>query len=396
MYNGRQSLFLILFACVSACAGEPMLSPKSRLAAAPFYSADRAICVRAAVAQEGYRAPVLGFVDRIRSELTQAFRLPIASADYQLDIWVGEKRDGDTRVLAGRIKTLDNIWVERIELVDPEAADLEQIRLCIGKALLRTYLLKNGGTIASLDLLPEWVIQGVMRSTDQRQRQRDMDTTLAYWTRAQLPFARELFSADQSPACSDRAVAAVLAGYLLEKRPKYNAFEVLLLDAAAGRTWQPQRVAQLTIETNDLHALDRFMDFWFIRQSRAVLAPGLTTSEIVRRFRSYLLIYPACSDTIGSYTKKTGMSFEGMVHACEHPDVRRAAATQMTNVRLAALGRDDQLCALAEAYARLLGIVAHSKKASVSDLERLFNEAEYQRRELEHAVANGQELYTQK
>jgi len=396
MYGRRQSLIISFFVVMAAWGEAPLLSPKARLPAAPFYSADRAVCVRAFAAQEGYRAPVLGFVDRIRSELTQSFRLPIMPSDYQLDVWVGEKRNGDTRVLAGRIKTLENTWVERIELVDPEAADLEQIRLCIGKALLRAYLLKNGGRVESLDLLPHWVVQGVMRSTDRRQRQRDMDTTLAYWSRAQLPFARELFSADQSPACSDRAVAAVLAGYLLEKRPTYNAFEVLLLDAAAGRTWQPQRVAQLTIETGDLHALDRFMDFWFIRQSRAVFLPGLTTSEIVRRFRSYLLIYPACSDTIGSYTKKTGMSFEEMVHAFEHPDVRRAAEAQMTNIRLASLGRDDQLCALSEAYARLLGIVAHSKKASVADLEQRFNEAEYRRREVEQAVANGQELYTQK
>ncbi len=396
MHSRRQSLIVSVLAVMVAWGEAPMLSPKARLPAAPFYSADRGICVRSSVAREGYRAPVLGFVDRIRSELTQAFRLPIVPTDYQLDIWIGEKSDGDTRVLAGRIKTLDNTWVERIELVDPEAADLEQIRFCVGKALLRAYLLKNGGKVESLDLLPPWVVQGVMRSTDQRQRQRDMDTTIRYWSRAQLPFASALFSADQSPACSDRAVAAVLAGYLLEKRPKYNALEVLLLDAAAGKTWQPQRVAQLTIETPDLHALDRFMDFWFIRQTRAVFLPGLTTSEIVRRFRSYLLIYPASSDTIGSYTNKAGMSFEEMVHAFEHPDVRRAADVQLTKIRLAALGRDDQLCALAEAYTRLLGGVAYSKKASVVDLEQLFNAAEDQRRELEQAVANGQELYTQK
>ena len=69
------------------------------------------------------------------------------------------------------------------------------------------------------------------------------------------------------------------------------------------------------------------------------------------------------------------------------PEVRASAAAQRGRVRLAAVGRDGMLLAVAEAYVAFLE--ALERGAQQGELSRLLTDAEGMRRALERKAARG-------
>ena len=361
---------------------------RSAAPVAPLYSKDNAIAVYAPPAKAGYRAPVLVFVDRTRESFQRTLRLKLGSQACPLEIAVGSKSDGDTRVLTARLRDSGGGVRERIELPDPEAADLTRFRRAVCVALLRAWMVDAGGTDATMKNLPGWLVDGLIRYMDRDVRQADLDRTLLLWSHACLPAAAELFAEDSLAAVREPAIAAVLASWFLEKQPEGNAhpFEALLRGAATGTEWSTSRAALLLSGKNDLEALDASLDAWLLSGGRQVLKPGVTTGGIVRRFRAHLLLYPSdCGKTLDP--ARVALAFREMVPLSDDPAIRYGALVQATNIKMAALGRDGMLLAVSEAYADFLREFAHGAKPA--ELSRLLTEAEKMRKELEARTANG-------
>jgi hypothetical protein len=354
--------------------------------AAPVTSKDGSVVVYAPASKAGYRAPVLVFVDRTREELRTATRLKFGSQKCLLEISIGGKSDGDTRVLASRLRDPDGGLRERIELPDPEGADLKRFRHAVCVALLRAWMVECGGTEATMRDLPLWLIDGVVRYMDRETRQADVDRTLLLWSRACLPCAADLFAAESQAGRREPAVGAVLASWLLERRDGVNLFESLLRSAAHGTEWSPQGASILLAETPDLAAFDAYVDGRFLAESRVVVKPGLTTDGIVRRFRAHLLLYPSYfGKTFGKTTP--WCTFQEAATRAADPEVRASAAGQAVRVKMAAVGRDGMLLAVSEAYVAFLEALARG--APDGELSRLLLEAEGMRRELEGRAARG-------
>ncbi len=354
--------------------------------ATPVYSKDGTVVVYAPASKAGYRAPVLVFVDRTREELKRATRLKFGSQACPLEIAIGGKSAGDTRVLTARLRDREGGVRERIELPDPEAADLAKFRRAICAALLRAWMVDAGGTEASMRELPAWLVDGLVRYMDHEPRQADADRMLLLWSHACLPAAVELFAADSLAATREPAVAAMLASWFLEKRPALNAFEALLRGAATGTAWRPEGAGLLLAGTDDPAAFDAALDLWLLSEGRVVIKPGLTTCGIVRRFRAHLLLYPA------EYGKtldpsRTWRTFQEAVALADDPVIRRGAAAKALELRMAAFGRDGMLLAVSDAYAAFLNALARGEKQG--ELSRLLMEAEGMRKELERRTAQG-------
>ena len=353
---------------------------------APVYSKDGSVVVYAPSSKAGYRAPVLVFVDRTREELWRTTRLKLGSQACPLEVAIGGKSDGDKRVLTGRVRDREGGVRERIELPDPEAADLAKFKRAICAALLRAWMVDAGGTDATIRELPAWMIDGLVRYMDREARQADVDRALLLWSHACLLPAAGLFEADSLAATSEPAVAAVLASWFLEKRPGGSPFEVLLRGAATGTAWCPKVAGKVLAGTEDLTAFDEAVDKLFLAEGRVIIKPGMTTEGIVRRFRSHLLLYPA------DYGKTLNQSrpwctFQEAAAQAEDPAVRRSASEKAVTLRMAAFGRDGMLLAVSDAYAAFLDALAHGVKQG--ELSRLLMEAEGMRKELERRTKNG-------
>ncbi len=364
----------------------PLPAAAPNVPAAPFYSSDGAVAVYAPASKAAYRAPVLSFAIQRRDELQRAFRMKLGTPACPLEIVIGGRSDGDTRVLSARRREPDAGLRERIELPDPEAADLDQFRRAIGFALLRAWMAQAGGTEESMRDLPVWLIDGALRHIKRDSRQADIDRALLLWSRACLPAAAELFAADSKAAKAEPAVAAVLAGWFIERREGVNVFEELLRGAATGTAWSPATAGRLLAGTGDMTDFDRHVDARFLAEGRSVVKPGLTSAGIVRRFRSNLLIAPAYSGKMRN-DKRAWYTLSETIARAGDRELRLAAAGQALKVKMAAVGRDGMLIAVAEAYALFLERLAAGDKPE--QLERLLADAELMRKELERVTAKG-------
>jgi len=195
----RPVLSGVLLVVFSGAAGAQQDGPRlPRVAppAAPIYSKDGAVTVHAPANKAGYRGPVLIFVDRTREELQRTVRLKLGSANCPLEVAIGGKSDGDKRVLTARLRDGAGGVRERIELPDPEAAELAAFRRAVCVALLRAWMVDAGGTEATMRDLPVWLIDGVVRNMDRESRLADADRAQLLWSKACLPTAAELFAFD--------------------------------------------------------------------------------------------------------------------------------------------------------------------------------------------------------
>ena len=379
------------------------LSPKALLPAPPVRSGDKCVTIRSSMAMEGYRAPVLMFVSRAREEFLRSVNLRLAAQDFALEVVIGNQRDGDTRVLAARVGLPNGDVCERIELPDPEAADLELLKRSVWMALYRSWLVGSvGGDETVLERLPAWLLEGAVRRVDAETWLADVDRALLLWSRACLPTAQDLFAAENAAIAAEPALGAVLANYLASRNVPTNftaaadvpaerrgwagnVRDALIHDAAKGQAWGVEQIAALVTGGGDVLALDRDLDLWLAALGRKVLVPGLTTEGMLRRFRANLLISPS---DYGKFfnQRKPWITFQELAASAD-PDARRVAATHILKLQMAAVGRDGTLLALAESYSQFLRAVAAGKKPREVNL--LLINAEAQRKGLEEALKGG-------
>jgi hypothetical protein len=368
-----------------------LLSPRSLMPAAPIWSSDRLICVRSSLAMAGYRAPVLMFTDNARAEFFRATRVTFIDPPVPITIFIGNKRDGDTRVLSSRLRLSDNEVIERIELPDPEAADLTLFRRTIWMALYRSWLVaSSGGEESTLSKLPIWLAEGAIRKMDKATWAADMDRILALWSHASLPPAKKLLLA-KNGASAEPALGTVLIAYLTERKTAEgkSILDVLIQQAAAGNDWSPDRIATAITGAPDLHRLDEDMDLWLLSLSKKVVFPGLTSEGILERFRSTLLIYPSDYGKFFDY-RKPCITFHELIQVENDKVMKQAALGQAKWIRMATLGRDTRLGEVAEHYVAFLEAYAAGKKSE--ELTNLLSVAEAQRKELEQLVRDGKTL----
>jgi len=384
-------LFLLTaFAGLAQTSAPPvtLLSPRMLMPAAPVFSNDRLICVRSSQAMAGYRTPVLLFTDNARSEFFRASTLTFTSPPAQLEIVIGNKRDGDKQVLSSRLRLSERDVVERIELPDPEAADLALLRQAIWASLYRSWLVvSSGGEEKTLTKIPRWVAEGAVRKMDKATWASDIDRVLSLWSQALLPPARVLLAA-KSDATTEPALGSALVAFLSERRGTEGKrpLDVLLKNAGTGADWAAEKVAAATTETTDLEKLDEELDLWLLALSKKVVLPGMTSEGVLQRFRASLLIYPSDYGKVFSSTRPC-ITLQDLLKTRDDPILKKAALGQARRIGLAVIGRDAALIGVAERYIAFLEGYATGKKDA--ELVQLLMLADAQQKALEQAVKDG-------
>jgi len=352
--------------------------------AAPICSGDGAVVVYSSVAKASYRGPVLIFINQTRNMFLQGLNMKLGSLSCPLEVKIGDKNDGDTSVLSARIRDVKGGLRERIELPDAEAADLTKFRRAVVVAFLRAYMLEAGGTQKTMQDLPNWLIDGLLRHLVGNKRQADLDRTHLLWSNGCIPPAEYLYRFDSYAAKQELAVAAVLAGWFLERRGK--VFKVLIDDVAKGRKWSPEYIAGLLSGTY-AGGFDMLLDMRLYALGRRVIQPGLSTKGIMRRFKSELLLFPSDYGMMFNQ-KKPYYTFREAVADSGNIDLRRAARDQVVRVRMASVGRDGMLIAVSEGYIKFLG--AFVAGAEQEKLMQMLTQAESLKRALEQRLESGE------
>lgn len=310
----------------------------------------------------GFRGPVMRFATETIHSLGHALSLPALPRCREpgLVIYAQDGRTNDTRVVARAVRRRTGVTT-RVWLPSPGYSDIALFRFEVARAYLRAAvdmymeLPVKKGTPPPVEL-PDWLVYGVLRLSDQELARADMRKVLDQWSSAKLPFFPTVCSGDGRSA----AVAGYLAGWLREK----SLYPAMLADYAAGRPWSGGVLASRLTEETDPLRQDVVSDQRMLRIMRKVISPGFTSSSDLDFFASRLMLYPPYFDRkfgagIGNCTFR-----EALNHYHDDPVMRSVAARRAREVPLYALGRGEALQQASLAYMEFLQSIANNAESS--------------------------------
>ena len=284
----------------------------------------------------GFRAPILNFAMREIRAIAKTYNINAPSVkEPAIVIYAMDGHTNDTRVVS-RARRRKDIVSTRIWLPSPGFSDLELLRVAVATAYLRA---------CSLDF-PEWVVQGLMRGTSIDVEHEDVRFVLKLWSESRLPFFPAL--------CTDlraaRGKGGALAGFIVSWMKEKKTIDVWRKRFAAGEKWDGKRLAEdLTGECDPIRQ-DRACDERLVRLTNSVLSPGKASEWDLTVFASRLLLYPPFFDKIYG-ANRTYCTFDEAVALAErNPGVRQSAFRKAREVPLYAIGRGDDMAAVAFAY----------------------------------------------
>lgn len=301
----------------------------------------------------GYRLPILAFAGKTIDALAKAFdlkreRVPEAG----LVIYAMDGRTNDTRVIVRNEMRRSGVPVVKIYLPSPGYSDLDDLRTAIARAFL-------GAEI------PDWVVQGVLRSEDDVTRRADERFVLELWSRARLPFFPALCTDLRVGKGRAAALPGYLAGWIREKK---------LLPKLIREKWDGTRLAVLLTGETDPVRQDRASDERLARLARSVLEPGECGLWELDFFSSRLSLYAPTFGVPVARGEFTCSFRDAIAENGTNLLVRAAAFLKTREMPLYALGRGDELQGIAEDYVRFLFSLAGGEDAE--KLSALLDSAE--------------------
>lgn len=338
-----------MFICVALAAfsaGADMnAAPKAAVSSDGFI---RVVAYDDARDEVGFRLPILAFAGKTIDAISKAYDIKrVKVKEPGLVIYAMDGRTNDTRVVVRRETRKSGSGVVKIFLPSPGYSDLDELRTGIARAFLGADL-------------PDWMVQGLIRSMDDETRREDERFVLSLWSSARLPFFPALCTDLRVGKGRAAALPGYIAGWVREKK---------LLAALREQEWDGKRLAQLLTGETDPVLQDRASDERLARLARSVLEPGNCGLWELDFFSSRLFLYSPVFD----------VSMVKGRHACSFRDaidengsniiVRAAAFLKAREVPLYALGRGDEMQAVASAYERLLlGIAAGEERAKLCEM----------------------------
>jgi len=362
----------------------------ARIAQLPsrIVSTDGSLIVMAPSAALAYRAPVLSFIERTRYDLMHAVHLDARPLTHPMIVALGDDTN-DTRVISMRATDSFSGEYTRVEVPDPEHADLDLFRAVLVRAFIHEWMLsaRPAKSTAPVTLPPSWLIDGLARHMGSS-RQMDVEAMHWPWLRGQIPPPSALLMNEPPVIMQDPALRHVVCAWILEHSE--NVMASLLMRLATGEAWTPLLVAQCLRNNGTLSDMDEDWEAWQTSAVYASRQPGQTSPGVVRAFRAQVLIYPGDYD-IPMTDAWRGRTFEECLDLPLTPSLHAALLDKATRLQMFAAGRDVTLQGVASAYARFLTAFAGGE--SREQARRLLALAEEELAALEKRATNGEVLH---
>lgn len=354
----------------------------------PVYSRDNAFVILASGENADYRLPVLQFADELRRVLSRALDVPLGMPESPVTLVISNV-PGETGAVCKRVRDVTGNWREQVEMGDPERVDLDVLRVALLRALLRAWLAVAAEPGSTPTEPPDWFLRGLVRTTQRSERQPDLEKVLMLWSHGRLPPVPDLLAADPPDAMREPALSAVLVAWMSERDSGAARMRALLTHLASGGAWSADALLPILRPAGDIAHVDEDWDRWLTAKGRSVLEPGVTTAGVLRRFRQQLVVFPADFDVPLAEGWRARPLVELLPYAAA-PWMAQLATAKASQVRLAALGRDGALYAVAEAYAGFFDALARQEPAGV--LQMRLQSADRLLTAAEAATAAGQTL----
>ncbi len=317
-----------LAACV-ACAEMP-LTPKAATSSDGFI---RVVANDNPRDEVGFRLPILAFAGKTVDALAKAFSLKRERVQEPgLVIYAMDGRTNDTRVIVRPETRRSGRRVVKIFLPSPGYSDLDELRTGIARSFLG-------------DELPDWVLQGVIRSEDDAMRRADERFVLGLWSDGRLPFFPALCTDLRVGKGKAAALPGYIAGWIREKK---------LLGKLVKEKWDGRRLAELLTGEKDPAMQDRANDERLARLARSVLEPGECGLWELDFFASRLSLHSPVFMMKMARGEFSCPFRDAILENGTNILVRTAAFLKAREVPLYALGRGDELQGIAADYTKFL------------------------------------------
>ncbi len=320
----------------------------------------------------GFRTPVLRFVTSIVQGLAKDLKLEVPRGDARLLVYAMEGRTNDTRVLSKVVRRKEGVQT-KIWLPSPGYSDLEKFRFEVAKAFFRGWIDHHADAKLKrrpLPKLPEWVVQGALRSMDMDLERSDTYYVLNIWSNASFPF----FSALCNDLKYSEGPAVTLSSYIVSWMKEKHIFTKHLKRLAEGMEWNGKLLAKDLTGTDDLIEQDKVSDERLAKLTRGVLTPGTATPWDLLVFTSRLFLHAPVFGRGNGAMWNTCTFREAAIWASEDPAVREAAVVKMKEMPFCAIGRGAALSEVSIDYVKFLAGVARGDKAD--DLLLMLNKAD--------------------
>ena len=138
--------------------------PRGAAPAAPVYSSDGTVTV---LRPGTRRVPYAGvdLVTQFSAELQRVLRLKLGTQLAPLEVAIGGKSDGDTRVLTARLRDAGGVVRERISCRSRNSGS-GSVPACDLRGVAAGWMVEAGGTEATMQDVPAWLIDGLLRYID--------------------------------------------------------------------------------------------------------------------------------------------------------------------------------------------------------------------------------------
>lgn len=338
-------------AAAHAAAQLPFDAPKAAVSSDGFI---RVVAYDNPRDEVGFRLPILAFAGKTIDSLSRTYGVKrVRVSEPGLVIYAMDGRTNDTRVIVRTDETKDGGRTVKIFLPSPGYSDLDELRAGIARAFL------------GIDL-PDWVVQGLLRSDDDHTRREDERFVLKLWSEARLPFFPALCTDLRVAKGRAASLAGYIGGWIREKK---------IIGKLSEGKWDGRRLAELLTGEKDPVMQDRASDERLARLARSVLEPGKCGTWELDHFSSRMFLY--------SPLHKAKLWKGG--YACDFRDaigegvasnllVRASAFLKTREIPVYALGRGDAMQEVSTAYVKfLLSLAAGEERGK---LERMLGEAE--------------------
>ncbi len=236
------------------------------------------------------------FSTDVRKRLSALLSIPLEGESFATEIRVLSTEVREAASVAcsvlpgGRYRV--HIWIEGLGGVNPEDVGGA---LCGGllraDALARGWRDAEGRTVQlGADPYPMWVGTGAARLLNVASRQFDAEHAIALLENGRLPAVSSLLSAEDSPACTDRALAAQIVAWLVSESGSQDGFAGLRERVLSSGGWAA--VAGLPAAEGAVDERDAAWRDWLLHRKWVILTPGSSHPAFVRRVRGLLVLSP--------------------------------------------------------------------------------------------------------
>lgn len=227
------------------------------------------------------------------------------------------------------------------------------------------------------DSVPSWLALGVARNLYSSDRAENSSKVLAMYDNGELPSVEQLlnqFTDSEQALKLDSHLCGMFVLWLSRLSGKAAVFDQLFSSIADNELLIADNFIMMIKGCNSASALERMWVDWIYKQRRVVYEPGVTTSGMVEKLESMLVVTPVECLAAKGPAVSWNVSFGELILSRKESWVAYCARQKIISLKLVFIGRGSNLVDVIDLYCDFLSALEKGK--SEKHLTKLLKKAE--------------------